>query len=230
MINSRIKILFAMSTTTRFFTFCLFFLFSSFFVNGQQGIEFGAYVQPQTHWILNAQDMDAGDAMKYKLPYSMGIGINVGYNINDFLGLRTGLAYSIQGQDYVNRLSEPDTSFAIDLKYLKVPLYLKLSTGVASKLSFMLMGGPQIGLLTSAEYIWDDEKPVDISENYNNIELGVSGAAGLQVNMDDGSTINFLIRAEYSLNNIEIETSGRDPSKNLAAGLYIAYNYNLSFR
>lgn len=205
-------------------------LFLLFIANGQRGLEFGAYVQPQTHWILNAQDMDAGDAMKFKLPYSMGIGINVGYNFTDILGLRTGLAYCIQGQDYVNRLSDPDTSFAIDLKYLKIPLYLKLNTGVSSKVSFMVMGGPQIGLLTSAEYIWDDEDPIDISENYNSMELGVSGAAGLRINMDDGSNLNFLIRTEYSLNNIEIETAGRDPAKNLVAGLYIAYNYNLYFR
>jgi opacity protein-like surface antigen len=219
-----------MSTNTKFLTLLLIPLFFCFNTNGQKGLEFGAYVQPQTHWIFNAQDMDAGDAMQYKLPYSMGIGINLGYNFTDFLGVRTGLAYTIQGQDYVNRLSEPDTSFAIDLKYLKVPLYVKLNTGISTKISFMVMGGPQIGYLTSAEYIWDDERPVDISENYNSIELGVSGAAGLQVNMDDGSTLNFLIRGEYSLNNIEVEMAGRDATRNLAAGLYIAYNYNLYFR
>jgi len=209
----------------------VFFLCSLFFyVNGQKGLEFGAFVQPQTHWILNAQDKDAGEAMVAKLPYSMGIGINVGYNFTDFLGVRTGLTYTTQGQDYINRLTEPDTSFAIDLKYLKVPLFVKLNTGISSKVSFMVMGGPQVGLLTTAEYVWDDDKPEDISENYNNFELSVSAAGGLQVNMDDGSTLNFLLRAEYSLNNIEIETTGRDPAKNLAAGLYISYNYNLYFR
>ena len=212
---------------------CLF-LFSILLLSSailaQRGIEFGAYVQPQTHWILNTQDMNAGETMKYKLPYSMAIGINAGYNFTDMLGVRTGLGYTTIGQDYLNTTTDPDTSSAIDLKYLRIPFFLKFSSGTNSKLGFLAMGGPQLGYLTAAEYIIEDDKPEDVSLNYASIELSVSGAAGILVNMDDGSTLNFLIRGEYSLNNIEESMQGRDPSRNLSVGLYIGYNYNLYFQ
>jgi hypothetical protein len=205
---------------------CLINLIAS----AQRGLEFGAYIQPQVHWLLNDQDLNAGDSMQYKLSFSTAVGINAGYNFTDFLGVRSGISYTTLGQDYINKSSDPDTSFGVDLKYLRIPLYLKINTGINSKVSVMIMGGPQLGFLTAAEYLEDGRVEADIVDNYNLIELSASLAAGLQINMDDGSTLNFLWRNEYSLANVEKDVSNRDASRNLSTGIYIAYNYNLSFR
>ena len=198
--------------------------------NAQKGLEFGAFVQPQTHWIMNDQDFEAGDELDFRVPYSMGIGINVGYNFSDMLGLRTGLSYDTNGQDYVNNSVDPSINSSIVLNYLKVPVYLKFNTNTQSKLSFLFLAGPQFGLLTKAESFFDEDDPVDQMEQYANFELSAAGALGLQINMDDNSTINFLWRTQYSLNNIEEKVVGRDAYQNLVTGLYIAYNYNLVFR
>jgi hypothetical protein len=60
----------------------------------------GAVLLPQSTWLLNQDDSDAGPELDYEVTWGFAGGISASYNFNDYLGVGLDVLYSNQGQKY----------------------------------------------------------------------------------------------------------------------------------
>ena len=116
-------------------------------LQAQRGIEAGALIQPQIYGQLFET---SPEGRAFKIPYSFAIGINVGYNFSDFIGVRTGFLYSPQGDKYADTSTNPETAYDLKLDYIQVPVYLKYNSSATSKIAFLVQVGGHASFLNNA--------------------------------------------------------------------------------
>ncbi len=196
----------------------------------QKGLELGINIAPQNTWIFNQQDFDAGDELNFRATIGYNVGANVGYNFTNSIGLRSGIGFSAQGQNYIN--DNFDIPSAIKLNYLKVPVLVKFNSDPQSATAFLATMGVDMGFLMGGKATVDGvEVPgLDVKDYYNSFDLAAVIGLGLQARLTDQLNLNFMLRVSYSLLDIENEDFkdvGRESANHMIGGLQIGANYIL---
>jgi hypothetical protein len=109
----------------------------------------GAVLLPQSTWLLNQDDSDAGPELDYEVTWSFAGGISASYNFNDYLGVGLDVLYSNQGQKYKGTKSGTTYTAKATLNYLKLPLLLRFNSDPNSVVQFNAFLGPQFSFLLS---------------------------------------------------------------------------------
>ncbi|MGB1206861.1 MAG: outer membrane beta-barrel protein [Chitinophagales bacterium] len=212
----------------------------------QRGLEVGLKVLPQTSWIFNDDDFEAGDALDFEPKFKMAYGLNIGINLSDRFGIQSGVIYSPQGQKYTHTneifLGTIANTSEVRLNYIQIPVLLKLNSDPMSVFSFVAGAGVQFGFLQDAKYYINNveiNKTLlgdDATEFYNEKDLSVVFNIGTQINVTEHLNLSLAIQADYSLDDIENKKEGVLPSyrnindrnassQNLTAGLQVGINY-----
>lgn len=104
---------------------------------------------PQSTWLLNQDDSDAGPNLDYEKTWGFAGGLTLGYNFTDYLGVGLDVLYSNQGQKYKGTESGENLTAQTTLNYLKLPLLLRFNSDPNSPVQFSFFAGPQANLLLS---------------------------------------------------------------------------------
>lgn len=198
----------------------------------QKGLEVGVYATPQSTWIFNQQDFDEGDALNFRSTIGYTVGANLGFNFTNSIGIRTGLAYSRQGQNYINDFV--DIPSATKLSYLKIPVLLKFNSDPQAATAFLATLGVDMGILSGGRFSVDGEDIstdfLDPKDYYNAFDLSAVVGFGLQARLDSRLNLNFMLRFSYSVIDIEQEDFkplGRETANHFIGGLQVGANYVL---
>jgi len=229
----------------------------------QAGFKVGGFFLPQLVWLSNADDANLSeDRYRQELLGGMAGGIQLGYNVKETFGIRLNVIYSQQGGRYT-RLNGEGTRVneVTRLEYFQVPLMIGLNTSPENnKIMLALYGGVQLGVLTKAwQYNDNTEFETPLSDRvstyptllqaYESMDLSLVGDAGIDVKLDYDLALNFHLRLNYSLQDVEnkeafvrtveqgIErsvsywdfvrgTTNRGPAKNIALGLMMGITYS----
>ncbi len=116
----------------------------------QEGaIRIGAVLLPQSTWLLNQDDSDAGPELDYESTWGFAGGVSASYNFSDYLGVGLDVLYSNQGQKYKGTQSGISYTAKTTLNYLKLPLLLRFNSDPNSVVQFNAFLGPQFSFLLS---------------------------------------------------------------------------------
>jgi len=116
----------------------------------QEGtVKIGAALLPQSTWLLNQDDSDAGPNLDYQTTWGFAGGLTVAYHFTDYLGVGLDVLYSSQGQKYKGTESGTNLSAQTTLNYLKLPLLFRFNSDPNSPVQFSFFAGPQANLLLS---------------------------------------------------------------------------------
>ena len=165
--------------------------------------------------------------------------IDFNYSINWFLTFSTGINYRQKGFESNFLFTDANGNILKNSKLffqhnqLTFPLRLELKHG--NKLRFNFGIGPVLGLQLNS--IVDAGKntpvegqlgPVDISDEYKPLDLGLSTRIGLQYPVSDQFTLAFSITDEYGLSDISDNKSlnwGEIKTHLIAAELGLGYSF-----
>ncbi len=175
-------------------------------VFAQTGLELGAKYIPQTVWHFNNADFSEGDKLNFTPTYTRAYGLHFGVNFSDFFGVQSGYILSEQGQKYVHKHVGSAESSEIRLSYRKIPLLLKFNTDPISGISFIANAGLQLGVLTEATYLENNESVdlgIDYTDWYNNTDVSVLLGAGARFNVSEVLNFDLMLRTDYSIRDIE---------------------------
>lgn len=116
----------------------------------QEGaIRIGAVLLPQSTWLLNQDDSDAGPELDYESTWGFAGGVSASYNFSDYLGVGLDVLYSNQGQKYKGTQSGISYTAKTTLNYLKLPLLLRFNSDPNSVVQLNAFLGPQFSFLLS---------------------------------------------------------------------------------
>jgi len=127
----------------------------------QEGaIRIGAVLLPQSTWLLNQDDSDAGPELDYESTWGFAGGVSASYNFTDYLGVGLDVLYSSQGQKYKGTESGISYTAKTTLNYLKLPLLLRFNSDPNSVVQFNAFLGPQFSFLLSYKDRFEDDVPL----------------------------------------------------------------------
>ncbi len=193
----------------------------------------GAFVKPQSAWIINNDDFDS-DEFDLDIPFTWAYGIQGGYMFTNAFGLETQLIFSAQGQDYI--LADGEEKVSIENKYINIPLLVRLRGG-GEKAGFLLHFGPQIGLLTSSNVVSESFPDLneDWSDYYKNTTFSLVLGLGANIMLTDYLSLDLMVKVDGGFTEIETELgkaelydyneNGRAMSLNAVAGFSVGVNY-----
>ena len=186
----------------------------------------GAVLLPQSTWLLNQDDSDAGPELDYEVTWGFAGGISASYNFNDYLGVGLDVLYSNQGQKYKGRESDTTSYTAkTTLNYLKLPLLLRFNSDPNSVVQFNAFLGPQFSFLLNYNDRKETNPPTEIQEvsgkemsiRFGNISTkealtapiyksflpGAVLGFGIGIKPTDALLISLHIRADYAFGDAE---------------------------
>lgn len=142
--------------------FLLFsFLFISNFSIAQEGLKLGLYFTPSASMTLNNEDANKGTTLDLRTSFAYSTGFLVGYGISEIFSVSTGVAYLEHTGTFVhNRATlssgtkDPNLGARIirQSNYVRVPLFVELSTDPNRAAGFFARVGPHFDFLTTATY------------------------------------------------------------------------------
>jgi opacity protein-like surface antigen len=221
-------------------------IFAVLGLQAQKGLEVGVYLQPQSTWIMNQEDLDNGSQLDFVPTFKTAFGANVGFNFTDNFGIRSGLMISSQGQKYTSTEEftlKPSTEYETKLSYIKVPILLKLNSDPEAGSAFLLNAGVQYSLRGATKKSSLTQASFDAQDYYKSSELSAVVGLGAQIRLGDKLNLNAMLRFDYTLGDIEkegVKTFGlananagfiyndqakRSAARNLTGGLQIGLNY-----
>lgn len=217
-------------------------LITSQLVIVQRGLEVGPWVQYQSTWILNKNDMDAGGQMDYKETSNSAYGVEVSYGITKKHGIRSGIIRSVQGQLFTTAedfLALPNFTYETILEYFQIPLQYRYSSNLSKKKSaFTFNFGPQFGLLKRARIdsliINQLTSNVTVKENldalqlFSETDIGISLGIGCARRLGKRIILKTGLNLSYSLQDIEVakfKPANRGSSQNAVAGVHFGLFY-----
>ena len=190
--NSKIKILLTLAVVALLFAFTT--------PAKAQKAEFGFRYMPT----FSSFDMQAsdGNTIKGEVTVSHGLGVLLGYNFNEYVGIQGEVIYS----SVARRYSEPPFEHKVVLKYVNIPLLLSLNTGKTNMVNLNIVAGPQIGirvgshLYTSGDGVLLARPLLEVKKT----DLGFAYGAGLDVGLNEERTFRLGLgfRGVYGLVNI----------------------------
>lgn len=219
----------------------VFFSISQLLI-AQRGLELGPWVQYQSTWILNQDDMDAGNQMDYKNTLNTAYGIQASYGITKRHGFRSGLIHSVQGQLYTTAedfLTLPNVTYETILEYFQIPFQYRYSGDLLeSKSAFTFTLGPQLGILTKARIdsllinqvnnSASITEGINANELYSRTDLGILAGIGYVRRFGGRITFKTGLNLSYSMNDIEVakfKPQNRGESQNATVGLHFGLFY-----
>ncbi|MCX7606479.1 MAG: PorT family protein [Bacteroidia bacterium] len=124
-------------------------LFMSWAWAQQGSLKVGVALLPQSTWLLNQDDSDAGPELDYVTTWGFAGGLTAAYNLTDYLGVGLDILYSSQGQKYKGTTSGTNWTSRTQLNYLKLPFLLRFNSDPNSPVQFSFFVGPQLNYLLS---------------------------------------------------------------------------------
>lgn len=218
----------------------------------QKGFLIGANVMPLNSNIINQDTWGNGREYDYKPTYNLSFGIDVGYNISDHMGIRSGYWFTDLGQQYIDSYSGSEWERTLTLKYNMIPVMLMFN-GTGSKVNFIGGAGVVLASLSEAQQEWlRDGQPyseiignpitgedfdlgaTDVTERFNDSDLFISLDLGIRMLFGEKLFFDATVNVGYGLNDINHEDwqipngSGiYDPSHNAYGGLKLSLAYLL---
>lgn len=224
----------------------------------QKGLSFGAFVLPQSTWILNQNDFDLGKVRDFRSTINVGYGLQAGYGISDNFSIQTGAYFSRLGQDYtstvvVNPLTgaEVKSDYSVKADYIRVPLLASFNSDPSSNVGFLFNIGADFGfkMANSIEasngatsnnmtYFVSNSSFTTVATDkyYKSMDIQGTMGIGTQIRVTDNLKIQALLRLGYSLLDIEdkpadtvtFKYSDRKTANHATAGLQIGVVYSLA--
>jgi len=227
----------------------LLMLTGIFHASAQKGFNIGVGGNVNAIFILS-QNTYGLDELDYKPSIGGAINLGIGYNFNNWLGLKTEIGYARLGQKYYDNRNNPVITRDVRLNYILVPLLVRFSVG-GHVFRFYAAAGPQLAFLTSASQdylkngvplppfynrqIKDTINPsqTNITDRYQKIDIMARLDFGLDVIFFQHLALNFGISSAYGFADINasdwrLENSKGSYSKstNLYAGLTLGLRYS----
>jgi len=173
---------------------------------------------------VDIDDPDADDGIDWMSSFGGGGFIRFGLG---GLGLQVDVLAVTKGAEVVDA-AEGDVNFKID--YVDVPVQLAFSLGT-SRFSPYLLVGPSLGFEVGCELddettAGDTEIDCDDAEFFDrkSVDLGATGAVGLQIPMGPGS---LLVEGRYTHGLSNIADEGNTEVKNRSFGVFGGYSIRL---
>jgi hypothetical protein len=224
-------------------------------VNAQKAgkFELGLQGGVSSTWIINQNNYGLPE-LDYDSYVGNGFNLQLGYNINNEMGVFTEVGFTKQGQKYKGDMNQYDVVYRkIDMNYLNIPLFFKYTYG-ETRARFRLLVGPQFSFLQKAEqeYTLDgknasdelakindldgvefDPGAKDITDRYNSMDIMAVLDLGADIFLI-GEMLYLSVggRFYYGFNDINAGNyqlknidDNYDPSHNGGGGLYLGIHY-----
>jgi len=163
-----------------------------------EGLKLGVKVIPQSTWMLNQQDSDAGPEFDYVTTWGLAFGASGDIFTSPNFGVGLEMLYSSQGQKF----KAFDTlQFAKKLTYLKVPLLLNFATA-GDGTNFLAQVGPQMNILLNSDLQDENGHPVPNTIAYKSVSFAVALFLGVTINVGVAAIVTGL-RFDYGLTDAE---------------------------
>ncbi|MGH1334697.1 MAG: outer membrane beta-barrel protein [Aureispira sp.] len=226
---------------------------------GQSGLELTAGYTPGISFVLNDDDFAEGEALNYQVTYGSQLGLTVGYNFSEKVGVMTGFGLASINQNYIsdydNRTKENQSTFNRKTTYIRIPLMVRIGGDPTAPSSAFFRFGPHFDFLASAEGDYDTfigignvGTRVDGTINYrddnfegafSNSVIGLTMEVGGRIRISDVMGVLLLFHLESSLTNPEGDDAAnffvsnsageRAGSFNVMPGINVSFQYVLSF-
>lgn len=175
--NSKIKILIGLTVVAFIFAF-------STTVNAQKA-EFGIRYMPTfSNFDMQASD---GTTIKGEVTISHGIGVLMGYNFNENVGIQGEVIYTAVARRY----SERSVEQKVVLRYVNIPLLLSLNTGKSRMFNLNIVAGPQVGIRVGSHVYTTGDGTLMAQPllEVKKTDLGFAYGAGLDVGLNEAKTL-----------------------------------------
>lgn len=195
--------------------------------SAQEGFNVSVKGVPQFTFLQNSDDSDNG-ALSKKATFNTKFGIGAGYNFTENMGVGLDAMYSFQGQKYEILGVETQQK----LEYVKIPVYFSYNTDATQLVSFYGKIGPQLSLLTNAEFKSDVAPTKENKGAYKNVIFGGMAEVGAQFKIQPKLYLSTGINFDYDFTNAEDKdyigyTPGRSNTNNMTVGLQVGLKYQL---
>jgi hypothetical protein len=143
----------------------LFLLLSILFIStlsfSQEGLKLGLHFTPGISMALNNEDADKGTTLDLQASFAYNTGLLVGYGVSETFSVSTGVGYQQHTTTFThNRRNissgtlDPNygTKITRQANYIRVPLFLEISTDPNRAIGFFARLGPHFDFLTAAVY------------------------------------------------------------------------------
>lgn len=140
---------------------------TSSFVSAQEGIFLTLKATPKTSFLRNSDDSN-DNAIKKRPTINANFGLGIEYNVTDTFGIGSDILYSVQGQN----MKVHESTLNQKLEYIKLPVYISLSTNSSKSISFYGRFGPQISFLIQAKESTGERPTVKNKHKYDSATMG----------------------------------------------------------
>lgn len=147
--------------------------------------------------LANISGINIEPELKLKLGYTVGGFIVVG--INDNIGIRPEVLYSMRGTKFEWEFWGTIYKGRYNLNYLEIPVLLQYTLTVDGSFKPNLLIGPALGIKLSAKAKVEGGEEEDIMESMKSMDFGVILGAGAVLN----NRITFEVRYNIGLSSIE---------------------------
>jgi hypothetical protein len=211
---------------------------------GLAGTGLGSFITNQNNYGLPFE-------MDYTLTFGGSGNVNIGFDFNNNIGIKTEIGYAKLGQNYNDTYNDTVYTRKIKLNYLQIPLLFKYRVG-SDVVKFYAMAGPQFNilLLASQKYLKNESnfdetvpgnwtKPTLIGEStitdrYNSLDILGRLDAGVDIVLATNLFLNVGFTVAYGFMDINAtdwqmndKTGSYDPSHNIYGGINFGINYVL---
>lgn len=195
--------------------------------SAQEGFNVSVKGVPQFTFLQNSDDSDNG-AISKKTTFNTKFGIGAGYNFTENMGIGVDAMYSFQGQKYEIQGVKAEQN----LEYVKIPVYFSYTTDPSQLVSFYGKIGPQLSLLTNAEFEHKGEPTIENKDAYKNAIFGGMADVGVQFKLQPKLYLSTGINFDYDFTNAENKDyvgypSGRSNTNNMTVGLQVGLKYQI---
>lgn len=215
---------------------------------GQSGLEITAGYTPGISFILNDNDLAAGKDLNYQVSYGQQLGVTVGFNFTEKIGVLTGFGLANINQNYIadlpliSKKDQPRSNR--QLTYVRIPLMVRIGGDPSASTSAFFRFGPHFDFLSGAVgnvNVAGQKTGInyrDFNESFNNVVVGLTMEVGGRIRISDVMGVLLLFHLESSLTNPEGKKANlyfkskageRAPSWNVMPGLNVSFQYVLSF-
>lgn len=214
------------SNNTSSMKLILFFcLFVPSYLFAQKGVEFSANINPCFSFIINQNDMDNTEYDQARVSIGMHTTLTAGYNFNKYMGIGSGIGYVQLVQNYIkpatiNAIEKLQHTSSRSLSYVRLPLFLRISSNPQARFSIYARLGMQGDILLSAvgkesfpitankpdeilnytTQVTADNRPYNI---YKTFVFGLHASIGTKLRFNDQFALLFLWHVESSISNPE---------------------------
>lgn len=149
----------------------------------QKGMYVGGVFQAHNSWLLNEDDLNAGDELIYTFTPGIGAGMHFGYQLNKHHAVEAQFIFAKHGQRYKtyyllvlqNYIESPSNTIFTQLNYFKIPLLWSFGLNLSPKAVLRLYSGPELFLLTKdRDIIISSKKSVNVRNGIHTILSGVN--------------------------------------------------------